>query len=110
MSRPQTRPSNVNKHPGQIVRDANKAQRRTKEQVAAEKLQKQVQKDVRAEAEKKTRTAIAVIEDAMAVQQNSQMMGPPKLVRPRPKARAVASSKSKTNQENSVVTSEFSSA
>ncbi|KAG1752757.1 hypothetical protein EDD22DRAFT_850593 [Suillus occidentalis] len=40
----------------------------------------------------------------MAVQQNSQMMGPPKLVRPRPKARAVASSKSKTNQENSVVT------
>lgn len=105
MSRPQTRPSNVNKHPGQIVRDANKAQRRTKEQVTAEKLQKQVQKSVRAEAEKKTRTAIAVVEDAMAVQQNAQMMGPPKLVRPRPKPRAVASSKSKTNQENSVVTS-----
>ncbi|KAG2029185.1 hypothetical protein BDR03DRAFT_1018773 [Suillus americanus] len=40
----------------------------------------------------------------MAIQQNSQMMGPPKLVWPHPKARAVASSKSKTNQENSVVT------
>ncbi|KAG1889157.1 hypothetical protein F4604DRAFT_1673857 [Suillus subluteus] len=104
MSCPQTRPSNVNKHPGQIVRDANKAQRRTKEQVTAEKLQKQVQKSVRAEAEKKTRTAIAVVEDAMAIQQNAQMMGPPKLVRPRPKPHAVASSKSKTNQENSVVT------
>ncbi|KAG1886572.1 hypothetical protein F4604DRAFT_1675470 [Suillus subluteus] len=82
MSRPQTRPSNVNKHPGQIVRDANKAQWRTKEQVTAEKLQKQVQKS------------------------NAQMMGPPKLVQPCPKPHAVASSKSKTNQENSVVTTQ----
>ncbi|KAG1727627.1 hypothetical protein EDB19DRAFT_1833050 [Suillus lakei] len=106
MSHPQTHPGNVNKHPGQIVRDANKAQQRTKEQVAAEKMQKQVQKDVRVEAEKKSCTSIAVIEDAMAVQQNAQMMGLPKLVRPRPKPRMVASSKSKTNQENSAVTTQ----
>ncbi|KAG0695646.1 hypothetical protein DFH29DRAFT_879902 [Suillus ampliporus] len=73
MSRPQMRPSNVNKHPGNIVREANRVQRRSKEEVAAEKNS----------------------EDAMAIQQKTQVKGPPKLIRPR-----MVTSKKSTNVAN----------
>ncbi|KAG2034052.1 hypothetical protein BDR03DRAFT_1013786 [Suillus americanus] len=82
MSRPQTRPGNVNKHPGNIVREANQIQRQSKEEVAAEKNRKELEKADRAAAEEKSRTMIVAAEDAMAIQQKTQVKGPPKLVRP----------------------------
>ncbi|KAG1809838.1 uncharacterized protein HD556DRAFT_1452289 [Suillus plorans] len=85
MSRPQTHPTNANKHPGQIVQDANKVQRQSKEESC---------------------TAIAAVEDAMAIQQNAQAMGPPRLVRPQPKPRMVVGGKNSINLENKAVTAE----
>lgn len=83
MSRPRTRPGNANKHPGNIVREANRAQRRSKEEVAAEKAQKQAEKDAHAAAINESCMTIAAAEDAMAIQQKTVTNGPPKLIRPR---------------------------
>ncbi|KAG2029012.1 hypothetical protein BDR03DRAFT_988040 [Suillus americanus] len=68
-----TRPSNVNKHPGNIVQEANRVQRQSKEEVAAEKNS----------------------EDAMAIQQKTQVKGPPKLIWP-----CMVASKKSTNVAN----------
>ncbi|KAG0701602.1 hypothetical protein DFH29DRAFT_1000134 [Suillus ampliporus] len=95
MSCPQMRPSNVNKHPGNIVQEANRVQRRSKEEVAAEKNCKQAEKNARAAAVDKSRTMIAAAEDAMAIQQKTQVKGPPKLIRPR-----MVTSKKSTNVAN----------
>jgi len=84
MSRPTTRPGNVNKHPGKIVLDANRAQR-SRDEVAAEKNRKQDEKDAQAAAVNRAHTKIAAKEDNMAVQQNALLVGPPKLVRPKPR-------------------------
>ncbi|KAG1867519.1 hypothetical protein C8R48DRAFT_772013 [Suillus tomentosus] len=83
MSHPQTCPGNVNKHPGNIVWEANRVQCRSKEEVAAEKNRKEFEKANHAAAVEKSRTMIAAAEDAMAIQQKTQVKGPPKLVRPR---------------------------
>ncbi|KAG2047949.1 hypothetical protein BDR06DRAFT_1013383 [Suillus hirtellus] len=48
---------------------------------------------------------IAAVEDAMAIQQNAQVMGPPRLVQPKP--HMVVSSKNSTNLENMAVTAVF---
>ncbi|KAG0701248.1 hypothetical protein DFH29DRAFT_1000436 [Suillus ampliporus] len=95
MSHPQTRPSNVNKHPGNIVREANRVQWRSKEEVAAEKNRKQAEKNACAAAVDKSRTMVAAAEDAMAIQQKTQVKGPPKLIRPR-----MVTSKKSTNVAN----------
>jgi len=108
MSRPQMRPGNVNKHPGNIVREANRVQRRSKEEVAAEKNRKELEKANHAAAEEKSHTMIAAAEDAMAIQQKTQVKGPPKLVRP-----CMVVSKKSTNLvkavEQPAVTGEFQS-
>ncbi|KAG2125991.1 hypothetical protein DEU56DRAFT_916271 [Suillus clintonianus] len=71
MPRPTTRPGNANKHPGQVVLDANRVSR-PKDVIAAEKNKK-----------------VAAEEDAMAVEQMVQRTGPERLVRPKPKPRPV---------------------
>lgn len=104
MSRPQTRPANANKHPGRLV--ANRVQRRSKEEVAAEKNRKQAEKDARTAAINKSRTIITEAEDTMAIQQSIQVTGPPRLVRPR--AHVVASSKDAPANTDSQVGSQLS--
>jgi len=84
MSRPTTRPSNLNKHPGQVVIDANGVRRSRKEE-ATEKKKKKGEKDAQAAAVNRAHTKVAAKEDDMAIQQNAQLSGPPKLVRPRPR-------------------------
>ncbi|KAG0705615.1 hypothetical protein DFH29DRAFT_872959 [Suillus ampliporus] len=98
MSHPQTHPSNVNKHPGNIVREANQAQWWSKEEVAAEKNWKQAEKDAHAAAVDKSHTMVAAAEDAMAIQQKTQTKGPPRLIRPR-----MVTSKKSTNLANADV-------
>lgn len=83
MSRPTTRPSNLNKHPGQVVIDANRVQHSRKE--VATETKKQGEKDAQAAAVNRAHTKVAAKEDDMAIQQNAQLSGPPKLVRPRPR-------------------------
>ncbi|OAX30623.1 hypothetical protein K503DRAFT_665217, partial [Rhizopogon vinicolor AM-OR11-026] len=84
MAGPATRPSNANKHPGQVVLDANRV-RRSRDEVAAEKSRKQVEKTSKTVAMKKAHVQIAAKEDAMAVEQRAQLAGPGPLVRPKPR-------------------------
>ncbi|KAG0704887.1 hypothetical protein DFH29DRAFT_873367 [Suillus ampliporus] len=80
---PATRASNANKHPGDIVRAANR-QQHPKEEIAAEKKRKQDEKEAKSAAAEQAHIKTAMQEDAMAIQQQAQLAGPPKLVRPRP--------------------------
>lgn len=82
MSCPQMCPENVNKHPGNIIQEANQVQHRSNKEVAAEKNQKELEKANCVAAVEKSHTMIAATEDAMAIQQKTQVKGPPKLVRP----------------------------
>lgn len=108
MSCPQKCPGNVNKHPGNIVREANQVQCCSKEEVAAEKNRKELEKANHAAAVEKSRTMIAAAEDAMAIQQKTQVKGPPNLIRPR-----MVVNKKSANLEKAVeqpaVTGEFQS-
>ncbi|KAG1889821.1 uncharacterized protein F5891DRAFT_1198274 [Suillus fuscotomentosus] len=89
MSRPATRPGNANKHPGDIVRNANR-QQRPKEEIAAEKKRKLDEKVAKSSAAEQARIKTARQEDAMAIEQQVQLAGPPKLIRPRPRPRIPA--------------------
>lgn len=82
MSRPTTRASNANKHPGQVVLDSTRVQQ-SRDAVAAEKKQKQGEKDAWIAAVDSAHTKIAAKEDDMAIWQNAQLTGPPKLIQPR---------------------------
>jgi len=85
MARPVTRASNANKHPGQVVLDANRVQH-PREEVAAEKSRKQAEKTVKAATLKNAHIQIATKEDTMAVEQSARLAGPAQLVRPRPRS------------------------
>lgn len=82
MSRPTTHPSNANKHPGDIVHAASRLQRQ-KEEIAVEKKKKQEEKEAKSAAAEQAHIKAAMQEDAMAIKQQAQLVGPPKLVRPR---------------------------
>ena len=84
MARPVTRASNANKHPGQVVLDANRVQR-PREEVAVEKSRKQAEKTAKTAALKNAHIQIASKEDTMAVEQRARLAGPAQLVRPRPR-------------------------
>ncbi|KAG2112214.1 uncharacterized protein F5147DRAFT_771278 [Suillus discolor] len=79
---PKTRPGNANKHPRNIVWEANRVQHQSKEEVAAEKAQKQAEKDAHAVVINESHMTIAAAEDAMAIQQKIATNGLPKLIRP----------------------------
>lgn len=89
MSRPVTRASNSNKHPGKIVLEANRVQR-SKAEVAAEKNRKQAEKVAKTAATDQKHSRIAAIEDSMAIQQRLEATGPQKPIRPRPRTKPVS--------------------
>jgi hypothetical protein len=81
--------ASTNKHPGQVVLDANRVQR-PREEVAAEKSRKQAEKKAKTAALKNAalknaHIQIAPKEDTMAVEQRARLAGPAQLVRSRPR-------------------------
>lgn len=84
MSRPATHPGNANKHPGDIVHNANR-QQRPKEEIAAEKKRKHDEKVAKSSAAEQARIKTARQKDVMAIEQQVELAGPPKLIRPRPR-------------------------
>ncbi|KAG1846294.1 hypothetical protein F4604DRAFT_1936515 [Suillus subluteus] len=76
---PATHPGNVNKHPGDIIRNANR-QQCTKEEIATEKKKKE--KLAKSAAAEQARMKTAIQEDTMAIEQQAQLTGPPKLADP----------------------------
>ncbi|KAG2148685.1 uncharacterized protein EDB93DRAFT_1103738 [Suillus bovinus] len=86
MSRPATCASNANKHPGDIVHITNQ-QQHSKKEITAEKKEKQKQdkQAAKSTAAEQARTKTAMQEDVMAIKQQAQLTGPPKLIRPQPR-------------------------
>lgn len=89
MLRPATHPSNANKHPGDIVCNANR-QQHPKEEIAAEKKRKHDEKVAKSSAAEQARIKTARQKDVMAIEQQVELAGPPKLIRPRPRPRIPA--------------------
>ncbi|KAG0695518.1 hypothetical protein DFH29DRAFT_879977 [Suillus ampliporus] len=88
MTRPATCPGNTNKHPRQIVLNADRM-RCPKEVIAAKKNKKAAKKSVKAAALDSTQKQVAAKEDVMAIEQTAQHAGPGRLIRPKPKPRPV---------------------
>ncbi|KAG0693577.1 hypothetical protein DFH29DRAFT_881354 [Suillus ampliporus] len=106
MTRPATHPGNTNKHPGQIVLNADRM-RCPKEVIAAKKNKKAAKKSVKAAALDSTQKQVAAKKDVMAIEQTAQRAGPGRLIRPKPKPHPVTKKPASTleatkNPETSV--------
>ncbi|KAG1750560.1 uncharacterized protein EDB91DRAFT_1078580 [Suillus paluster] len=91
---PNTRPKNVNQHPGEILLQ-NKRKRRTARQIQEDNDQAEHERQEKEAADQRTTEKIASIEDKKALKDLKILLHAPK---PRPRARPV--SKSKVSQPN----------